>query len=416
MTTSRRKLTPREAWICLGKGLLLFVLIPWAAWAAADEIADYRLTRALEELQADGFATCIGELLPPEIPPEENAARFYSAAFAAFDIIDRPCLISADAFSSTTADEKAELLNAIDQSADVVGLLRRARSLRKCRFDRDYRKELSIPIPECASAMHLSRLLILRAQTQAEAGRQEDARESVRDLLALAECFRDEPVFELQFTRSILVDQAVITIEQCSRSAGAEADLLAWLRLLPSPSTWDEALERGLRAELASTACLLTKSRKMDSLLREPEGFSRVLDPIVTLLGLETLDRMRTAVALCGRRNAEAHAIATAMIDRSEPVTMNFNILRFLERPIRSLLDQRAVRKARLALAQAGLEAELFFVRHGHYPTETEVRDEITGEPFVIDLGEGVIRAAGPGLMDPERLKVENLEWTLLPR
>jgi hypothetical protein len=218
----------------------------------------------------------------------------------------------------------------------------------------------------------------------------------------------------------MLIDRAIQTTGECSRSAVTEADLLAWRDLLPAPSILDDALERGLRADLASAACLLTRSSKMKVLRGDNSEDARVIgkifDPLFTLLGLESLDRMRRAIELCGQPYAEAGPASKALGNPDGHGGPNFNLLRFLERPTTRLIDRQAISKSSLALTRAGLEAELFFVRHGHYPLESTVLDEISAKPFVIDPGEGVIRGSGPGPMDPETLEREDLVWRLLPR
>src|SRR5262245_56724288 len=110
MKIARRKLTPREAWICFGKALLLVILIPWAGWAVLDEWAEHRLGQALLDLKDEGFATCLEYDVPPEVPPEENAALFYSAAFAAINYIDRGSPSYAEDFVSAEPEDKAQIL------------------------------------------------------------------------------------------------------------------------------------------------------------------------------------------------------------------------------------------------------------------------------------------------------------------
>jgi len=420
MKCTRRKLTPREALEFFAKTVLLSVLIPWAGWAALDELGEYRLGQALDDLGARGYATSLEQLAPPRVAAGENAALFYQAAFAANDILERANNAFAEDYLSADPEQKAELLKAVERSTEVFALLRRARALPQCRWDRDYSRGLEGPTPELPSAMRLSWLLSIRAQVQAENGRPEEARETVRDMLSLAGLFREVPDFSFQWVRLCLISRAVQTAGDCSHSAVTEGDLLAWAELLPSASVLDDCLERGLRAELAAAACLLTKTKKVVLLkgtsCSESGLTERMVDPIITIWGVDSLARMRQAVELCSMPYAEARAAAATLEKSVGSENWNPNLLRFLERPLTRLLDRRAIHQSALALTRAGLEAELCFIRHGHYPVETSVRDEITGEPFVIDLGEGVIRTSGPGPIDPGRLKYENLEWTLLPR
>ena len=419
MKTPRRTLTPREAWIFLGKGLLLIVLAPWAAWAALDEAAQIRLRTALRDLQSKGFDTCIEDFDPPAVSAEENAALFYSAAFAAFESINRGNTFIGCELADFEGENRAELLLSIERLTEVFALLRRARALPQCRFQRNYRRGADPRLPEFGPALDLSYPLAHRARLQAESGRQDEARDSVRDLLSLADRFREEPNFHFQWLRRFLIDRAIRTIGDCSRSAVTEADLIAWRELLPSASILDDSLERGLRADLASTACLLTQSSKLIQLRGIRSWDVRMLattvDPVVTLEGLDSLQRMRRAVEIQRMPFAEARLAAKALGD-SQAGSSRLNLLRFEERSLAGLLDHHAIVKSRLALTRAGLEAELFFLRRGHYPVETTILDEISGRPLVIDLGAGLIRPSGPGPMDARNPDFEDLGWRLLPR
>src|SRR6185295_4797208 len=129
------------------RGFLFLALMCWALWAVAREASDRRLRKALETLNEDGYATCLQDLAPPQVPQEQNAALFYSAAFSAFRSLKLSGYYWREELSEADPEERAEITRDLDRASELFGLIRHARRLPKCRFERDYAKGIKVNFP-----------------------------------------------------------------------------------------------------------------------------------------------------------------------------------------------------------------------------------------------------------------------------
>ena len=147
-------------------GLLVLVLLAIVAWTIANVAGEAKFRAAADALRAAGYATTAVELAPKPVPPAENAAPFYAAAFALAVPPTDDALAAPGGWGALDAERKASVRACVDANADAFEMLEKARKRPRCAFERDYAKGLAMPLPEASKVLELSRLLRLRAVVQ----------------------------------------------------------------------------------------------------------------------------------------------------------------------------------------------------------------------------------------------------------
>ncbi|MEI6235044.1 MAG: hypothetical protein WCT04_18460 [Planctomycetota bacterium] len=119
-------------------------------------------------------------LIPPPIPPAENAAHVYRKAFAAVVAPASPTLeLDSNTSRESAYFEKPELLAYVDSLATYYSLLDDATAMPKCNWELNYEQGFAMTMPHHGSMRHAARLLAIRARLRAHGG---DHAGAARDL------------------------------------------------------------------------------------------------------------------------------------------------------------------------------------------------------------------------------------------
>ncbi|HEX7897307.1 MAG TPA: hypothetical protein VF950_06080 [Planctomycetota bacterium] len=369
-------------------GLLVLVLLAIVAWTIANVTGEAKFRAALDTLRAAGYATSAVELAPKPIPAAENAAPYYTAAFALAvppAEEDQDALYGPGGWGALDDGRKASLRACVDANAEAFELLEKARKRARCAFERDYAKGLEILLPEVTEILKVSRLLRLRAAVQPDS-----ARRSAEAVIALAGTIADERILISQLVRLTVLEIACEIVDDAVTAEASEADLKAWLEIVPRSESLTGVMAPALRGELAMVADLLREpaDRFWTMVDTSRAGDIRLLTKIARPWfksdGARYLELMRRA----------AEAAAQSYLDgRAEIAAVTAKVAPSVWRPVTTLLlpalghavERGAVTQARLAVTRAGLEAELARRTSGRYPAQVQGTDPFTGKPPAID-------------------------------
>ena len=387
-------------------GLLVLVLLAIVAWTIANVAGEAKFRAAVDTLRAAGYATSAVELAPKPIPAAENAAPYYTAAFALAvppAEEDQEALYGPGGWGALDEWRKASLRACVDANAEAFELLEKARKRARCAFERDYAKGLEILLPEATEILKVSRLLRLRAAVQPDS-----ARRSAEAVIALAGTVADERILISQLVRLTVLEIACEIVDDAVTAETPEADLKAWLEIVPRPESLTGVMAPALRGELAMVADLLREPADrfwsmVDTSSAGDMGLLlKIARPWFKSDGARYLELMRRA----------AEAAAKPYLDgRAEIAAVTAKVAPSVWRPITTLLmpalgravERGAVTQARLAVTRAGLEAELARRTSGRYPAQVQGTDPFTGKPLAI----GAARVSSAGTPD------QKIEWRL---
>jgi hypothetical protein len=400
--------------------------LPVATWLILYAVASWRLSSALASAREAGLATSLAELAPPPLPAERNAASHFEAAFALHpdpegkdDILGRAL---DHGFDAVLGNDEKHVLGILGKSSALFEKLRVGRALGACRYDRPYAGPAFNPVSsQAAPAIRTARYLGLQAQAEAATGRGDAARESVRDLLALADSFRDEPLMISQLVRLAIAGVALEAVhESVTRKTGKE-ELRVWLDVVPRPESLDGALSLAYRGEFAMGAELAGRplAEAIAALSPSPEpspwlARTSLLAPFWKLVGRNHVERMAGLVGKAGCPYPEARAAFGAASEELRFANSYDDLLSRLVIPaLEKPLDQLALSQARLAVLRAGLEWEIEFAEKGRYPDAPAGLDPLTGRPLRYDREAGTVSSEGlPGKSAREREEAR-LVWKL---
>lgn len=416
---------PRSVRFALRIGAFV-VGLPLGIWLILYAAGSWRLSASLASARQSGFATSLAELAPPPLPPERNAAVQYEAAFALHpdprgeDAVLRRALDSG--FAAVLGDDEKHVLEILEKSSALYDRLRAARVTGSCRYDRSYTGPLFNAAPsQAVSALRTAPLLKLKAQREIGAGRSEAARETVRDLFALANSFRDEPFVVSQIVRIGILGVGLEAVHESVTGKTGNEDLRAWLEVVPRPESMDGAMKLAYRGELAMGAELAGRP-PAEALVavdpsQEPPGWlarTSLLAPYWKFVGRNYLERMTRLVEASGKPYPEARAEFEAVVGElrsSKPYgdLLSLLLIPALEKPI----AHQALSQARLAVIRTGLEWEIERAERGRYAEEATALDPLTGKPLRYEREAGRISSAGLGGKTAKQLEEEQLVWKL---
>lgn len=395
-------------------------------WIVLYAVASSRLKGALETLRASGHATSLAELAPPPIPPDRNATPLFLAAFALHPDPegDDPILARAvdEGFASLDPKERDHVRGLLEKSTPFFEKVRAGRARGACRYDLDYSPGLAMDRPDLKGAIRSAKFLRLCAEEEIHDGRPAKAREMVRDLLALADSFRGEPLMICQLVRLAIMTFALEVIPTAVKADSSADDLRAWLEIVPRPESLDGSMSRGFQGELAGGAQLAGKPLSealaaVDPSQKNPGWFlsTRLLAPYWKLIGANYLAQMARFVELCRKPYLEARPeIAAWMASLKAKKTPVFELLSVLLIPaLTKAMDHQAAAQAALVVIRTGLAWEIERSTSGRYPEALDVLDPLTGKPLLYDKERGRIASAGLPGKSPEKMGNGFLVWTL---
>ena len=376
-------------------GLLVVVLLAIVAWTIANVAGEAKFRAAVDALRAAGYATTAVELAPKPVPPAENAAPFYAAAFALLvppAEEDRDALEAPGGWGALDAERKASLRACVDANADVFEMLEKARKRPRCGFERDYSKGVAILLPEVAKILELSRLLHLRAAVQADAGDPAGARRSAEHAFALAQTLAEDRILVSQLVRLTALERALEMVDAAVTAETSEDDFKAWLAIVPRAESLAAIMEPAVRGELAMVADLLREPPDRFWMLVENPGsggsagiLTYLARPWLKSDGARCLELMRRLAEAAARPYLEGRAENDAVVAEAVPQSIWRPITTLLMPALGRAFERAAVVQAKLAVTRAGLEAELARRTSGRYPAQVGGTDPFTGKPLAID-------------------------------
>jgi len=246
---------------------LLAVMALYAVLVAIGSIAVWREKAALK---ADGRPMQVEEVIPPEIPDQDNAALVYNAAFKA--IQDQPPLklegdsappaaptpeveapkketgmifLSIEAvaqppdnlfsqlgrvareFKKRPDDPQAarnfEMLLGDPSVSEFFSSVQRASGMPGYRQNTDYKAGPAAKLPNLSECLALAQILSVKAIYDARAGRGADAWQTVQSLLNLVRALRNEPTLTSQMVRMSQLALANNAIREVADLSPADA-------------------------------------------------------------------------------------------------------------------------------------------------------------------------------------------------
>jgi hypothetical protein len=404
-----RKLKAARRW-SLWAILVLFGL-GIVSWSVFNWVAGRQLDRALADLQAAGYPIRLSDCAPPPVLAEENAAPFFSAAFA---LISKPShggeqkafeKVTKMGLGGLSSDQEATIRTWLERNRNAIELLARARTKPRCRFDRKY-EGYETRFPELEGISWFLGVLSVRAQIEAKDGRLKEARESVSDILRLSNSIADEPSILCQMYRLGAIGTALLTVNRCVNEKTDADALRQWLAILPRESDLDGCMERPLRAELAT----LAESLPLPSyLLLELEGrrrdedlgsiiLTRLSYPVQRRDGAHCLQLLRRAAELSRKSYTDGQAEWQTFQEEASGGSAVLNHVTGWVLPgMSGIAKVQVSNQANIAVTRAGLEWELEYSTTGRYPDKVSVLNPITGQPLIYDTFSGRLsRASSP--------------------
>ncbi|HLF94470.1 MAG TPA: hypothetical protein VJB14_13490 [Planctomycetota bacterium] len=396
------------------------------AWIVLYAVASSRLTDALATLRSTGHATSLAELAPPHVPADRNGAPHFLAAFALHPDPegDDPVLERAvdEGFAALGPKEKDHVRGLLEKSTPLFEKVRAGRARGACRYDLDYSPGLAMDRPDFKGAIRTAKFLRLRAESEVYSGRCAEARETVRDILALADSYRLEPLMICQLVRLAIAILALEVIPPAVKADTSADDLRAWLEIVPRPEALDGAMERAFRGELAGGAQLAGRPVSealvaVDPSQKNPGWLisTRLLAPYWKIIGANYLVQMAHLVDLSRKPYLEARPKIDAwMAELKSKKTPVFEALSLLLIPALSkAMDRQAVNQTALVVVRTGLAWEIERAAAGRYPEALDVIDPLSGKPLLYDKERGRISSAGLPGKTPEQMENDLLVWTL---
>jgi len=379
-----RRWLRRVGWLSL---VLLLVLI--AGWTAMNVVGSSQWEQSLGELRTAGFKVSLESMASPPLPASENAAPYYTAAFA-LHVAEDPPLEVEKRVRAMSEEERASLKEWLSRNKESFEMITRARKRPRCRFERDYRQGYAMLMPELAPMIKIADALRLRAELQALEGDVAGARESIRAIFDMADTQRSEPILIIQLVRVTMVTRALEGLAACVTAETGEAELKKWREIVPDPDVmFGEALQTAFRGEMALLADLLSRPlpQVLGVELPQFQGiWGWLYRPWILSDGATYMSIMRRAADASVRPYPEARIEfdeLTRLCRKSSQWTQP--ICSLLLPALFNSLDATTAARARLAVARAGLGAT------GRVPAALTEINPFTGKPLTLDAATGRI-------------------------
>ncbi len=273
LATRRRLFFPAKSETMTGKKrpryqVVLFVVVPlvlvaglaiflvWHGEGVRDTARQVRRgdpEQARKELQAEldkikvaGEPMTLEEIIPPEVPDEENAALLYQRAFEELSWSEGDVNILGNLGRSiaepprSEAPSMATIERIVANNTTALALLENAAKRPECRFPVDWSAGMAAQTPHLAELRLCALLLAAQTALQMERGEASEALHTIETGLSMCEAIRDEPNLISQLARyaitSILLRPLRVALDEkvSTRACRGLFDYLAGMEFMQS--------------------------------------------------------------------------------------------------------------------------------------------------------------------------------------
>jgi len=203
----------------------------------AESASSKELAKEIQKIKDAGEPTTIEELLPPDIPDNENGALVYNQAFSLLEELKgrykeewRYIPYEGDVkWNEAPEAGKEKVRNLLLQDPDFARfyqLLEKA-SVMKCRFLRreEYQKGVGLTLPHLASLRSCARMLAARTDIRAEKDEVDNALRDCLTGLKISDSLSEEPILITGLVR-IAIDQiALARMEEVMKKGKAKIEM-----------------------------------------------------------------------------------------------------------------------------------------------------------------------------------------------
>lgn len=235
---------------------LCLLLLPVAINLMLSFLAREEFHRELEKARKAGMPRTVSEVSPPPIPEDENAAKIYALVFPQ---IVQPTAQEDPAmqvFRGMKADRAAEQSNletlrrVVQNNRAPLDRLHEAVRRPGSRFDLRYQDGLSMVLGHLSGLRHAADAMRFEARLLLAEGKTREALLVIRDLYALSDATKSEPLLISLLVRIAAQEKAASTLRRALQEPCADAEALAAIAEELEKGRDDDHLLRALRGEL----------------------------------------------------------------------------------------------------------------------------------------------------------------------
>ena len=409
------------------RGALIVLGLMALLWTGALLIGSYRLESKLEEFRKDPQYL---NLLPRDWSkggPGGNAAPYFSAAFALLSWPDSRDValpineVLAGRWDQLSESKRKAVADWVSQNEGAFNLARSGSERSWCRYYRSWDHAHSKPVPrskppEMGWIFTTEWMLISRAWVQSSNGAHNDARETLRVALAVADSLKDDPGLESQQTRLSAHVMVLGNLLKLVPAESTEADLDEWLKIVPQANHFDDSLDRAVRWETQCLVELLSSplgrfwAEWGDHIPRyrqyEKSLQRRLADPLVKWDGVRALDELKEALRISRLPFAEGSEAAARMMSTKRSAGWNPVRANFVTSPL-LLIEYLQTVRAQCVVLRTGIDWEKIRLKTGIYPDTCAAADPISGAPLRIEKDPPRLSSA------PGRQHVIGMGWRI---
>jgi tetratricopeptide (TPR) repeat protein len=226
----------------------------------------YRI--ALKHTKALGLPTTMAEVMPPEIPPGQNAAEDFRVAFKVIDAVDKKLLSIPDAPDAwgfqphayyrefvrfLTDGQNKDVVDAVlpylPEYDDTLKLIAKACNKPRLRFEEAWVIRDDPPDTFFSPAQAATRLLVMNAVVAARQGKLQDALQYLITAIAMEDLLRDEPILSTLWLRGESRAEIFDATSEMFKTKVPEETLIRLADALKTPSDQGD-LEKAIRTSV----------------------------------------------------------------------------------------------------------------------------------------------------------------------
>jgi hypothetical protein len=386
--------------------------------------AQARLEAVQLDIRNAGLPTTTAEILPANIPEQDNAAPLLEQAVALLKALkERDDFI--DAVPGSSSPERspdlfdAERLAALraqmalPEAQQALSLLREASARRYAVFSRDYSQGLAMDLGPVTNFLDCSRFLGTAAWLSAQDGQTKAAAEDLNAISRLADFVLTGPVL-IDWLVGLAIDLQSVTMTAAALSAMPEDSFKAqeWSTLAAQWEQHGAKATRGLQRVIDGER-ILAGGWIFDRVLRNQESLAEVITsinldsdenrdnrgmrltfwcyqhPFRPLLIDDHAAYLRFMLALRQAASDPLRPETSSELNADIPRTAIFT--RLAAPGLEGILERTAEYRVLLQLGQTGLALEDFRAQNGSYPLTLEksglsremIEDSFSEQPFV---------------------------------